>query len=68
MKSTFVKQTLDSNLAERVCVVCGAASHPFGYVNKGDAQVCSKACDETYNARCRHESFDEAVRTVRPVA
>jgi hypothetical protein len=34
----------------RDCVICGTASHPFGYVNKGKNQVCSKACDEEYDA------------------
>lgn len=41
----------------RNCAICGTTSHPFGYINKGRDQVCSKACDEEYHFK-RFEQWD----------
>ena len=64
MKATAVRDDFDMDVVQRPCIVCGTVSRPFGYVNKGNAQVCSKICDERYE----HERSHEAVRPVRAVA
>jgi hypothetical protein len=68
VKANAVREFSDMGIAPRPCIMCGTVSHPFGYVNKGNAQVCSRACDDRYSERCRDERSDEAVRPVRAVA
>lgn len=41
------------------CYICSATTHPFGYILKGEAQVCSKKCDDQYHAERWHGFFDQ---------
>jgi hypothetical protein len=68
VKATAVSERFDMDIQRRPCIVCGHVSHPFGYVNKGTGQVCSKACDQRYSERQKYERSNEAVRPVWAVA
>jgi hypothetical protein len=51
MKASQVKTTPASQFDTPMepCAICGEECRPFGYINKGKGQVCSKSCDEEYH-------------------
>jgi hypothetical protein len=61
MKATQVKRQQkgesDRTLNNRPCTVCGAVTLPYGYVAHGKGQVCSRACDDTYNQKEKQRVF-----------